>query len=222
MDDTTDVKEVGKQLMAFDLGLHRLVERDGANNDRTISRLVVGVHGRRSQGYEWVYPLNELADEDSGTFFFRWDFNKCAVDSGRLLMGELKKVKEDLDESIESILVVGHSLGGVLVATIAAEWDIQIRTELHVVAAPLASMDRSNCEQALPDRLPLGVSIYQWRTQKELDNAFKNAPFDPQDVEIPGSVVATLPDTYKGNRLGHNWSVSYVADRLRQSLDSEE
>ena len=39
-------------------------------------------------------------------------------------------------------------------------------------------------------------------------------PFDPQEVEIEGSIVTRLPDKYKNNRLGHNWSISWVVDHI--------
>ena len=54
--------------------------------------------------------------------------------------------------------------------------------------------------------------LFEWRTQHQLDNAFKDLPADPQQINIQDSQVTTLPDTYKGKRLGHNWSISWVAD----------
>ena len=221
MDDSTDVFVLGEQLMSLDMGLHRLDEQD-QNSDSKIDKLVIGVHGWESKGYEWVYPLNELSSADVATFFFRWDYSKCPIDSGRVLVSAVKEAVSELGESVESITLVGHSLGGTLVASIASEWDVNVSTELHVVAAPLAWIARGNCDQMLPERLRLGVSFYQWRTQHQLDSAFKNVPVDPQVVEIPGSPVVTLPDTYKGNRLGHNWSVSYVADRLRDARNLDD
>jgi hypothetical protein len=38
--------------------------------------------------------------------------------------------------------------------------------------------------------------------------------YDPQEVEILKSKVTRLPETYKGNKLGHNWSISWVADEI--------
>ena len=62
-----------------------------------------------------------------------------------------------------------------------------------------------------------GINLYEWRTIKELDGAFREFEFDPQNVEIKGSQVTRLPETYKGNKLGHNWSVSWVADEISQA-----
>jgi hypothetical protein len=55
--------------------------------------------------------------------------------------------------------------------------------------------------------------VHQWRTRKAIDNAFSALPADPQLVDIPGSEVVTLPDSYRGHRLGHNWSISWVVEQ---------
>ena len=38
--------------------------------------------------------------------------------------------------------------------------------------------------------------------------------YDPQVVQIKDSKIIRLPETYKGNKLGHNWSISWVADEI--------
>ena len=38
--------------------------------------------------------------------------------------------------------------------------------------------------------------------------------FDPQVVDIKGSIATRLPARYKENKLGHNWSISWVADEI--------
>ncbi len=58
------------------------------------------------------------------------------------------------------------------------------------------------------------IDYYQWRTRQELDNAFKDLDYDPQIIDFPGSQVANLPKRYNGRRLGHLWSLSWVADNL--------
>ena len=60
--------------------------------------------------------------------------------------------------------------------------------------------------------IPKNSVLYEWRTQHKLDNAYKDLKEDPQRIDLSGSLVTTLPNTYKGNRLGHNWSISWVAD----------
>ena len=58
------------------------------------------------------------------------------------------------------------------------------------------------------------VNFFQWRTIKELDGAFQDLEYDPQVIELQGSRVVRLPKTYNNKRLGHNWSLSWVADQL--------
>ena len=57
--------------------------------------------------------------------------------------------------------------------------------------------------------------LFEWRTQHELDNAFNRLPEDPQVVDLPDSVVIRLPAKYNDRRLGHNWSISWVAEKLK-------
>jgi len=38
--------------------------------------------------------------------------------------------------------------------------------------------------------------------------------FDPQIINLTSHEVRNLPVEYKGKRLGHNWSISYVADKI--------
>ena len=75
----------------------------------------------------------------------------------------------------------------------------------------------SNCEYKTPDSLRADMKLHQWRTIQKLDGAFKDLDYDPQEVEIKNSTVTRLPETYKGNKLGHNWSISWVADELNKS-----
>jgi hypothetical protein len=58
------------------------------------------------------------------------------------------------------------------------------------------------------------MRLHQWRTQKELDGAFSSLDFNPQVVDWRGEVIE-LPDSYRGHRLGHNWSISWVSDQLK-------
>ena len=87
---------------------------------------------------------------------------------------------------------------------------------MHVVASPLlgTSMLKSICGYEPIEMLPNNTSLFEWRTQHQLDSAFKDLSEDPQQINIKGSLITVLPETYKGNRLGHNWSISWVADEI--------
>lgn len=204
------VRESGARLMKLPMGLHALEDVDTSN-----TRIVIGVHGWQSEGYEWVYPLKTMDSDDTTTYFFRWDYNACPIDSGRLLIGAIE-ASLDSHPDADSLLVVGHSLGGVLLASVADSFDFAIKSELHMVATPLQGLENERCaEQKLPKKPSARRDIFQWRTQHELDNAFNRLPEDPQNVELPDSVVIRLPETYNERRLGHNWSISWVAEKLK-------
>jgi len=87
---------------------------------------------------------------------------------------------------------------------------------VHTIAGPLAGMSIINslCSYNPPSLINNNVKFYEWRTIKELDGEFKDIDFDPQVIDLPGSNVRRLPETYNGRRLGHNWSISWVADEI--------
>lgn len=211
LDDGAEVKHSGKRLMALPEGLHALEPQVAA-----ASILLVGVHGYASGGYEWVYPLKTLDNDDTVTYFYRWDFNGCPNPAASSLIESIGKILTD-SPGIELVRLLGHSYGGVLVATIVNEWRYQTPVEVHAIAAPLAGMTglKQRCEYSPPVAIAQNVQFFQWRTQHALDGAFKDMPVDPQVIELDDSAVTRLPDTYRGKRLGHNWSISWVADTLK-------
>ena len=79
------VRDSGARLMKLPMGLHALEDVDSSN-----TRIVIGVHGWQSEGYEWVYPLKTMDSDDTTTYFFRWDYNACPIDSGRLLIDAIE------------------------------------------------------------------------------------------------------------------------------------
>ena len=213
LDAGDGVRESGSRLVGLSYGLHAL-ETEEAN----ASELFIGVHGWRSQGYEWVYPLQTIDDKTRQMYFFNWDTNddRCQLE----VVDEIKtSIQKELNNHphLTSVSVIGHSLGGVVVAQLADAWDVDARLTIHTVAAPLAMLtgDRDEaCPLQLPQTQPKNVRFIQWRTQFELDNAFNRMDQNPMVVEIPHSIVVELPDTYRDRRLGHNWSISYVAEQI--------
>ena len=75
----------------------------------------------------------------------------------------------------------------------------------------------SLCLYNPPNLINNNVKFYEWRTIQALDGAFRDLNYDPQIVEIKKSAVTRLPETYKGNKLGHNWSISWVADEIKKT-----
>ncbi len=204
-----DVKASGLRLMSAPMGLHRLDTTHPAP-----SHVVIGVHGFESQGYEWIDPLRALGNAGARVYFFRWDHTQCpgpAADKLTLAMDTMLK-NEAMPARVQ---VMGHSYGGVVAALVAAQHTRAGRLEVETIAAPLAGMGGivEHCGYRGAPPPAANSTLRQWRTRQELDGAFRDLPTDPQVVDLPGEVTV-LPETYRGKRLGHNWSVSWVVEHL--------
>ena len=81
-----DVFESGKSLIALPFDLHDLEEVTVDQNT-----LLIGVHGSNSPGYEWIYPLQTLNDENNMVAFFRWDDEACPAPSVSSLLSLIEK-----------------------------------------------------------------------------------------------------------------------------------
>ncbi len=207
-----DVFESGQYLMNLSFGLHDLEWSSISENT-----LLIGVHGSNSRGYEWVYPLQSLNNALNTVSFFRWNDDSCPGPSIKILLDSIK-VKLNQNPNLNKVVLIGHSYGGLLVTIFSEVWDIDLPLQIHTVAGPLKGMSSlsSLCDYQVPDSLRIGTSLHQWRTIQELDGAFKDLDYDPQEAEIKDSTVTRLPETYKGNKLGHNWSISWVADEINK------
>ena len=212
LDFKTDYEESGQRLMALDFGLKPL---ETSNSNEHV--LLIGVHGGNSNGYEWIYPLKTIDNESTLTYFYRWDDGVCSSPSAKSLSDNIAILLKE-NPQLEQILLIGHSYGGMLVSSFAENWIQPLPIEVHTVAAPLAGIKVLNtkCHYQPPTFIAENVTFYEWRTQKKLDGVFNNLESDPQVIDLKGSEVTLLPDTYKGRRLGHNWSISFVADELQQ------
>ena len=209
-----DVFDAGLKLMSMPVGLHKLELKH-----RNQETLVILVHGNSSRGYEWVYPMQVIDNETNLITFFRWDDNSCINPSINLL-NELIQEKLKKNKNIQNLILFGHSYGGLLVASFMDEWTGELPIEVHTIAAPLKGLGNLSliCNYKTPFQVPKNSSLFEWRTIKKLDGAFRNLNYDPQNVEIIGSKVTRLPDRYNNNKLGHNWSISWVADNLNKDI----
>lgn len=206
LDPDEDYLSSGKRLMNLGFGLNDL-ERDEFNDE-----IIIAVHGRDSRGFEWIYPLQTIDDDKTKTYFFRWDTTKCPQISAQILHEEINKL-----EAVKKITILGHSAGGVLSSLLLNKIE-ETKTEIHVIASPLASKDLVRfCEYLHPKEKSNSVSYYQWRTVKELDYAFSNLDYDPQIIDFKESSVIRLPRQYRKKRLGHLWSISWVAEKIHES-----
>ena len=203
LDYETEFLESGKRLMNLDFGIHDLEPNQEAK------AIIIAIHGGDSRGFEWIYPLQTIDNEVTKTYFFRWDTTKCPQKTTPILMKEISAMKD-----IEKITILGHSYGGILSSLLLNEIEA-IETEIHVIAAPLGSSDlKKYCGYKHPTSKNNNVSYYQWRTIKKLDYAFNSFDYDPQLIDFKESSVVRLPRQYRGKRLGHLWSISWVADNI--------
>ena len=203
LDHETEFLESGKRLMNLDFGIHDLEPNQEAK------AIIIAIHGGDSRGFEWIYPLQTIDNEVTKTYFFRWDTTKCPQKTTPILMKEISAMKD-----IEKITILGHSYGGILSSLLLNEIEA-IETEIHVIAAPLGSSDlKKYCGYKHPTSKNNNVSYYQWRTIKKLDYAFNSFDYDPQLIDFKESSVVRLPRQYRGKRLGHLWSISWVADNI--------
>lgn len=210
LDPEDGLRSSGERLMTVPYGLH-LLEKSGSG-----SELLIGVHGFRSEGYEWVYPLKTMNGNENQVAFFRWDYNSCPGPAAEALIVEIEALVD-----VDRVRVIGHSLGGLVLAEMIDRWQLKVPLEVHIVASPLRliSKRQSRCGFELPELIPATVTVHEWRTVQAQDGAFRDLPEDPQNVDMQGSRVTRLPAEYQGTRLGHNWSLSWVADQLTGAID---
>jgi len=210
LSDEISVKTLGERLIDLPFGLNALeLSEEGAQE------VFIAVHGGSSEGYEWIYPIKTIDTKQKHMHFYRWPDNGCFQSSAEELANEISNLLSQ-NNSYKKVTLMGHSYGGILVAHVLKDWNADTPIEVHVVASPLlgTTMLRNICGYEPIEILPNNSSLFEWRTQHQLDSAFKDLLKDPQQINIKGSLVTVLPDTYKGNRLGHNWSISWVADEF--------
>ena len=202
------VKTLGERLIDLPYGLNDL--EPSADESQEI---FIAVHGGSSEGYEWIHPIRKIDTKQKHMYFYRWPDNGCFKSSAEELVNEIYNLLNQ-DNSFKKVILMGHSYGGILVTDVLKHWNVVTPLEVHVVASPLlgTTMLKSICGYEPIKIIPNNSLLFEWRTQHQLDSAFKDLSVDPQQINIKGSLVTVLPDTYKGNRLGHNWSISWVAD----------
>ena len=202
------VKTLGERLIDLPYGLNDL--EPSADESQEI---FIAVHGGSSEGYEWIHPIRKIDTKQKHMYFYRWPDNGCFQSSAEKLVNEIYNLLNQ-NNSFKKVILMGHSYGGILVTDVLKHWNVVTPLEVHVVASPLlgTTMLKSICGYEPIKIIPNNTLLFEWRTQHQLDSAFKDLSVDPQQINIKGSLVTVLPDTYKGNRLGHNWSISWVAD----------
>ena len=210
-----DVKASGLKLMALSDGFHLFPYRDQSSPSASHDELIILVHGYGSQGYEWIHALHE-GSRIANLGFYKWDFHQCHEEASVLL----SKMIESLKSKYKKIRIYAHSYGGIIASLAAFKMQSVLPDpavfSLNIIASPLAGHPKlkERCGfEGIKGKVPVGQHWTQWQTQLYLDSAFKDLPSDPQLVSIEGMQVVGLPAEYRGQRLGHNWSISYVIDQ---------
>jgi len=208
--DDVSVQKLGQGLIDLPYGLNAL--ESGLSESEEI---LIAVHGSRSQGYEWVYPLKYIDSLKKEMYFYRWPDQGCFEAPAEKLIKDISNILLE-NPSLNKVILIGHSYGGILVSDVLKKWANKIPVEAHIIASPLAGSDLliNSCNYSPIKKIKANSALFEWRTQHQLDSAFKDTLPNPQDISIIGSSITILPDTYKGNRLGHNWSISWVADEV--------
>lgn len=212
---TLSEEAAGKRLMAAPPGLLRL-DAPASPHDTA----VIAVHGFRSEGREWVGPLQTMAGWGTELYFYRWNFMQCP-DTASVELDRALDALVAAEPSLQSLVVIGHSYGGLLTAYTGQNQTSGLPAQLHLIAAPLAGVEQltERCPgQGMKDAPPSeGVRWHQWRTVHEADGAFKDMATDPQLRELPGLELTLLPEQWEGGRLGHNRSIQYVVRALGEA-----
>ena len=216
-------KEYDESLVNRQNGTHRIF----GINEKDSTFGIVLVHGYypknwREKGLEWVNPIFELSKIKVPLWFFKYDWKNCPENSADSLYFKLKDLISN-NPHLDSLWVLGHSLGGVVTSLFAESWTDNLPITVHSIAAPLAGMKRfkdNQCREAEKETYTVRdqINYTQWKTVKEQDGAFKRLEFDPQNVLIKGGEVINLPATWKDNRLGHNKSIQWVCEEVSRKI----
>ena len=215
--DGKNAFNLGSQLIEFPLGIHMLEPSDLGS-----TTAIIGIHGSNSEGYEWIYPLWKLNSPSSAVYFYRWNDKDCANTSTNLLTDSLKEVIKSHPE-LTAIKLLAHSYGGLhllhslsLIEEIVKNLERDIKIEIHFIASLLSPPKLLAMRCGLKDVSTsfIHLKIFNWKTIQEIDGAFRSYKNDPQELSLPNAVQTRLPEKYNGRKLGHNWSISWVADQL--------
>jgi len=215
--DGKNAFNLGSQLIEFPLGIHMLEPKDLHS-----TTAIIGIHGSNSEGYEWIYPLWKLNSYSNSIYFYRWNDKDCANASTNLLADSLKEVIKSHPE-LTAIKLLAHSYGGLhllhslsLIEEIVKNLERDIKIEIHFIASLLSPPKLLAMRCGLKDISTsfVHLKIFNWKTIQEIDGAFRSYKNDPQELSLPNIIQTRLPETYNGRKLGHNWSISWVADQL--------
>ena len=207
--------------MDLPFGLHR-VEPESTSVDR----ILIAIHDVNTTGSEWIRPLQLMDDEKTESHFVRWNPSECPDTSINKVSKELETLLESND-SIIRVTMIGHGLGGVYLSQFTRDWNSLVPLDVHVVAAPLSGtvgvFKEKDCGEITPQRLPPTIRFFQWRTTTKQNELIEEHAEDPQEVELDGSLVISLPEKISDTAVTHTHALEIVATRIHTAhLEAKE
>ena len=173
--------------------------------------------GWTKKGFEWAEPLRELTRFQVPVWLYRYNWNQCpeqAVKEFHIAMVNLEIENPQLD----SLWVIGHSYGGLIVALLAEKWDQELPLAIHAIASAMTGSSRSEklCGFSKQSGYVITNNVHftQWRTVHAQDGAFRRMEVDPQITTIDRGTIQQLPENWGELRLGHNLSIKWVCNNL--------
>ena len=215
--DQSDAFALGEDLVAMPFGMNLLEANNADANE-----LVIGIHGGNSDGYEWIYPLWQLNQESNQVFFYRWNDKRCANANNVNLVNQIDSLLDNY-LGVKKIKILSHSYGGThllytldLIEQRIANRNQDLKIEIHFIASLLSPplLLRLGCQFKTDFKDSYSMDIHNWKTIQEIDGAFRNYKKDPQEISISNTSQTRLPEIYNDRKLGHNWSISWVADQI--------
>ena len=160
-------------------------------------------------------------------WLYRYDWDQCPSITARQINLDLAILLEK-NNHLESLIIIGHSFGGLIVTLFSESWESTFPIKAHVIASGLAKskFDRKylNCENPKKTKYDISknVEYKQWRTIKNQDGIFKRLKNDPQVVTFINGKTTLLPKRWKSTRVGHNFSILVVSDIILSDLQKNK
>tara|TARA_B100001564_G_C20641345_1_gene672295 strand:- start:1148 stop:1912 length:765 start_codon:yes stop_codon:yes gene_type:complete len=206
------------------LGFHEITGFEQTDSSNGII-LVHGFYpfGWSSKGFEWAEPIKNFSKAGLPMWLYRYDWNQCPSITATQINSDLATLLEK-NSHLESIIIIGHSFGGLIVTLFSESWNSSFPIDAHVIASGLAKskFDRKylNCKDPKKSKyyISKNVEYKQWRTIKNQDGIFKKLKNDPQVVTFINGKTTLLPKKWKSTRVGHNFSILVVSDIILSDL----
>ncbi|MBA65570.1 MAG: hypothetical protein CMG55_07195 [Candidatus Marinimicrobia bacterium] len=218
----TNESQYNGYLINRDPGLHKLEGYSIIDS----SFGIILVHGYypstwETKGYEWNKAIHQTADLGRPIWWLRYRWFDCPEKSVAMLSNSINNLIEQKTH-LDSLWIIGHSLGGFIVSHFAENWEKNFPITIHAIASPLKEINRKSKKCILNGKSNYifnnSINYNQWRTQYKQDGAFKHLDKDPQDVILHNGNYIILPKEWDGKRIGHNYSIQWVLFNIKNNI----